>query len=333
MAVCHSHLSSSPTDDTSLGLQRKMLNMQHIPQIDRRTVLKLLLASSLSWPMAGSRADQKQPLLSRAVPGTGETIPAVGLGTSDEFESVGENIEQLREVLRLFIDLGGRLIDTAPGYGKAEQVLGNLMSDLGITEKAFVATKVRTRGRESGENQFQTSERLLNKTPLDLIQVHSLVDVKIQLDNQHRWKDAGRVRYVGITHSRVSAFKELEQLMRREQLDFVQLNYSFTEPDAEERLLPLAADRGIAVIANRPFENGALFRRVKGKALPDWAADFDCESWAQFSLKYILAHTAVTCVIPATSNPRHLVDNMGAGVGRLPNDDMRRRMRELANDL
>ena len=257
----------------------------------------------------------------------------MGLGTSDEFESTGENIEQLREVLRLFIDLGGRLVDTAPGYGNAEQVLGNLMNDLGIIEKTFVATKVRTRGRQSGESQFQTSERLLKKRPLDLIQVHSLVDVETQLDNQRRWKDAGRVRYIGITHSRVSAFKELEQLMRMEQLDFVQLNYSFTEPDAEERLLPLAADQGIAVIANRPFENGALFRRAKDKALPDWAADFDCESWAQFSLKYILAHPAVTCVIPATSNPLHLVDNMEAGTGRLPDEGMRSRMRELAKDL
>lgn len=310
-----------------------MPNMSHVPQIDRRTVLKLLLASSLSWPMADPKAAQKQPILSRAIPSTGEILPAVGLGTSDEFESAGENSEQLREVLRLLIDLGGRLIDTAPGYGNAEQVLGTLMNDLGIAEKAFVATKVRTRGRQSGENQFQTSERLLKKRPLDLIQVHSLVDVKTQLDNQRRWKDDGRVRYIGITHSRVSAFKELEQLMRMEQLDFVQLNYSFTEPEAEERLLPLAADRGIAVIVNRPFENGALFRRVRHEALPNWAADFDCESWAQFSLKYILAHPAVTCVIPATSNPRHLVDNMGAGTGRLPDVGMRRRMREFAKDL
>jgi len=314
-------------------VQLTILNMHRVPQIDRRTILKLLLASSLSWPMARSRAAQKRPILSRTIPSTGETLPAVGLGTSDEFESAGENIEQLREVLRLFIDLGGRLVDTAPGYGNAEQVLGNLMNDLGIIEKTFVATKVRTRGRQSGENQFQTSERLLKKRPLDLLQVHSLVDVKTQLDNQRSWKDAGRVRYIGITHSRVSAFKELEQLMRMEQLDFVQLNYSFTEPDAEERLLPLAADQGIAVIANRPFENGALFRRVKGKALPDWAADFDCESWAQFSLKYILTHPAVTCVIPATSNPLHLVDNMEAGTGRLPDEGMRRRMRELAKDL
>ena len=307
--------------------------MKNVPRIDRRTILKLLLASGLPWPMAYSRAAQKPSLLSRVIPSTGEALPAVGLGTSDEFESVGENIEQLREVLRLFIDFGGRLIDTAPGYGNAEQVLGNLMADLGITETAFIATKVRTRGQQSGEDQFQTSERLLKKDQLDLIQVHSLVDVKTQLDNQRRWKDAGRVRYLGITHSRVSAFGELEQLMLTEQLDFVQLNYSFTEPDAEKRLLPIAADRGIAVIANRPFENGALFRRVKGKALPDWAADFDCESWAQFSLKYILAHPAVTCVIPATSNPRHLVDNMRAGTGRLPDDDTRRRMREVAKDL
>ena len=231
------------------------------------------------------------------------------------------------------MELGGTLIDTAPVYGNSEEVLGNLIGDLGIAQQTFIATKVRTRGQQAGEDQFKRSERLLKKRPLDLIQVHSLVDVKTQLDNQRRWKEAGRVRYIGITHSRVSGFVELERLMQKEQLDFVQLNYSFTEPDAEQRLLPLAADRGIAVIANRPFENGALFRRVKGKALPDWAKEFDCTSWAQFSLKYIIAHPAVTCVIPATSNPRHLVDNMGAGVGRLPDENIRRRMRGLGETL
>ena len=300
--------------------------------MNRRTVLKLFLAVGFSSSLSNVGAASKQSILSRTIPSSGENLPAVGLGTSDEFGS-GEDFAQLREVLRRFIDLGGTLIDTAPGYGNAEEVLGKLIDDLGIARETFVATKVRTRGQQAGEDQFLRSERLLKKNPLDLIQVHSLVDVKNQLDNQRRWKDAGRVRYIGITHSRVSAFGELEQLMRKEQLDFVQLNYSFTEPDAEKRLLPLAADRGIAVIANRPFENGALFRRVGDKALPDWAKEFDCASWAQFSLKYILAHPAVTCVIPATSNPKHLVDNMGAGVGRLPDQSLRSRMRELAATL
>lgn len=313
-------------------MQRNRIDMDL--RINRRTALKLLLTSGLVSRLYVAGAASNKSILSRPIPSTGERLPAIGLGTSDEFESgAGESLDQLREVLRRFIDLGGRLIDTAPGYGNAEETLGDLIADLGITQQTFIATKVRTQGRLAGEDQFQRSEQLLKKRPLDLIQVHSLVDVKTQLENQRRWKDAGRVRYIGITHSRVSAFGELEQLIRKQRLDFVQLNYSFTEPDAEQRLLPLAADRGIAVIANRPFENGALFKRVRDKALPAWAGDFDCTSWAQFSLKYILGHPAVTCAIPATSNPRHLVDNMGAGAGRLPDEGTRRRMRELAVDL
>lgn len=273
-------------------------------------------------------------MLTRAIPSTGETVAVIGLGTSDEFSlSPGDDLDPLREVLRRFVALGGTLVDTAPAYGNAEEVIGGLVRDLGIAERLFIATKILARGREAGVAQMKTSERLLNKHPLDLIQVHSLVDVETQLENLRSWKEAGHLRYIGITHSRASAFDDLERLLRTEKLDFVQLNYSFTEPDAEQRLLPLAADKGIAVIVNRPFENGALFRKVKGKPLPNWAGDFDCGSWAQFSLKYIISHPAVTCVIPATSNPRHLVDNMGAGMGRLPNERTRRRMRELAASL
>ncbi len=302
--------------------------------VDRRTLLKWLLAGGLTAPFGAARAAPEPVLLERAIPASGERLPAVGLGTSDEFNSGAGAVRlQLREVLRRFAEVGGKLIDTAPGYGNAETVLGGLLAELDLAPRSFIATKVRVHGRQAGEAQFRRSERLLNKRPLDLIQVHSLVDARTQFDNQRRWQDAGRVRYIGITHSRVSAFEDLERWMRTERLDFVQLNYSFTEPDAERRLLPLAADRGIAVIANRPFENGALFRRVGGRALPVWAAEFDCRSWAQFSLKYILAHPAVTCVIPATSNPRHLVDNMGAGIGRLPDASTRRRMRQLATTL
>lgn len=303
-------------------------------RLRRRTVLKLILAGGFASRWHIAQAVESDAILKRRIPTTGETIPAVGLGTSDEFETDGgQSLEPLREVLRRFVALGGTLIDTAPIYGNAESVIGSLITELGITQRLFVATKVRTYGQQAGIEQMERSELLLNKRPLDLIQVHSLVDVETQLDNLRRWQDAGRVRYIGITHSRVSAFDELERLMRNEKLDFVQLNYSFTEPDAEQRLLPLAADKGMAVLANRPFENGAMFRRVKGKPLPAWASEFDCKSWAQFSLKYILAHPAVTCVIPATSNPKHLVDNMGAGRGRLPDERMRRRMREYVASL
>ncbi len=303
-------------------------------RLSRRTALKLLFAAGVASRWDITQAVDSDAILRRRIPVTGEMIPAVGLGTSDEFETDNDqSLEPLREVLRRFVDAGSTLVDTAPIYGNAESVIGKLITELGITQRLFVATKVRTYGKQAGIEQMQTSEFLLNKRPLDLIQVHSLVDVETQLQNLRSWKDAGRVRYIGITHSRVSAFGELERLMQKEQLDFVQLNYSFTEPDAEQRLLPLAADKGIAVLANRPFQNGAMFRQVKGKPLPAWASEFDCKSWAQFSLKYILAHPAVTCVIPATSNPKHLVDNMGAGVGRLPDKSTLRRMREYVASL
>lgn len=303
-------------------------------RLGRRHAMKILLAAWAAggWQLAG--AASSRPMLTRPIPTTGETIPVIGLGTSDEFElSPGDDLEPLREVLRRFVALGGRLVDTAPAYGNAEEVIGGLVAEFGIAERLFIATKVGIRGREAGVEQMETSARLLRKRPLDLMQVHSLVDVKTQLENLRACKAAGRVRYIGVTHSRASAFDALERLLHTETLDFVQLNYSVTEPGAEQRLLPLAADKGVAVLANRPFENGALFGKVKGKPLPDWVAEFDCASWAQFSLKYIVSHPAVTCVIPATSNPRHLVDNMGAGTGRLPDERTRRRMRELTASL
>ena len=303
-------------------------------KLRRRTALKLMLAMGMGWRWAGASATPNDSMRKRPIPSTGELLPVVGLGTSDEFDvAQGENLEPLREVLSLFAALGGTLVDTAPAYGNAESVIGRLLGELDLTKKLFLATKVRTYGEQAGIEQMQTSEFLLNKHPLDLIEVHSLLDVHTQLDNLRRWKDTGRVRYIGVTHSRTSAHDELERLMQKQRLDFVQLNYSFTEPNAEQRLLPLALDKGVAVIANRPFENGALFRRVKGKALPAWAGEFDCKSWAQFSLKYVLSHPAVTCVIPATSNPKHLVDNMGAGVGKLPDENTRRRMREYGASL
>ncbi|WP_217495458.1 aldo/keto reductase [Halofilum ochraceum] len=299
----------------------------------RRSFCKLL-AGSLLIPHVNLSVAADGGMMHRRIPGTQETLPVVGLGTSDEFEVPNEaDLDALRMVLHRFHELGGTLVDTAPIYGNAESVIGGLLADLELTDDLFVATKVRTSGREAGLEQMERSQELLGKRPLDLMQVHSLVDWRTQLRNLRQWKEEGRVRYIGVTHSRTSAFEELEKVMRSEPLDFVQFNYSFTEPEAEARLLPLAAERGMAVMVNRPFENGALFRAVRDRQLPEWAADFDCESWAQFSLKYILAHPAVTCVIPATSNPKHVADNMGAGTGRLPDEHTRQRMRELGASL
>ena len=309
-------------------------NFPDVCRLDRRRAMTILLAAGFAGRWGIVDAASSHPMITRAIPISGEKLPVIGLGTSDEFSVLpGEDLGPLREVLRQLLALGGTLVDTAPAYGNAEEIIGGLVAELGIAKQLFIATKVRTYGREAGLEQMLASERLLRKRPLDLLQVHSLVDVDTQLKNLRAWKEAGRVRYIGVTHSRTSAFGDLERLLRSEKLDFVQLNYSPTEPDAEKRLLPFAAEKGVAVIVNRPFENGAYFRKVKGKRLPDWAADLDCTSWAQFSLKYIISHPAVTCVIPATSNPRHLVDNMNAGMGRLPDEPARRRMRELAASL
>ena len=267
-------------------------------------------------------------MLERPIPADGTLLPVVGLGTWQTFD-VGRSAADrapLREVLRRFAALGGRVVDSSPMYGEAEAVVGDLATELGLYPTLFVATKVWTHGREAGIAQMERSRRQLRVDHLDLLQIHNLVDWSTHLGTLREWKAAGRVRYIGVTHYTASAYGELERIMRSEPLDFVQLNYSLAERDAENRLLPLAAERGIAVLANRPYAEGALFRRVKGRALPPWAAELDCKSWGQFFLKWIIANSAVTCVIPATSNPEHLTDNMGAGLGALPDAAARARM-------
>jgi aryl-alcohol dehydrogenase-like predicted oxidoreductase len=267
-------------------------------------------------------------MLMRRVPSDGEMLPAVGLGTWQTFDvsaSAAER-EPRREVLRRFVALGGRVVDSSPMYGQAESVVGDLAAELGLHSSLFVATKVWTSGREAGVAQMERSLKRLRVARLDLMQVHNLVDWQTHLRTLRDWKAAGRVRYLGVTHYTASAYGDLERIMRSERLDFVQLNYSLAEREAEDHLLPLAADRGIAVLANRPYAEGALFRRVRGRPLPPWAAEIDCTSWGQFFLKWILAHPAVTCVIPATSKPEHLTDNMGAGTGTLPDTATRTRM-------
>jgi diketogulonate reductase-like aldo/keto reductase len=274
-------------------------------------------------------------MLTRAIPSSGEKLSVIGLGTWRAFDVdlTADNRRQLEEVLSLFVKLGGRVIDSSPMYGRAEEVIGDLTATLGIRDKLFFATKVWTHGKESGIKSMERSIALLRTKRIDLMQVHNLVDVHTHLATLLEWKQQGRSRYVGITHYESGAFGEMEKLMRSERLDFVQINYSLMEPEAEQSLLPLAQERGIAVIANRPFGAGDLFDKVRSKPLPDWAAECDCRSWAQFFLKWIVAHPAVTCAIPATDKPRHLEDNMQGGIGRLPDANMCRRMAEITRSL
>jgi aryl-alcohol dehydrogenase-like predicted oxidoreductase len=231
-------------------------------------------------------------------------------------------------VLRLLVEGGGSVIDSSPMYGRAEAVVGDLSTEAGLRGKLFLATKVWTSGRDSGIRQMETSLRLMRAERMDLMQVHNLQDVAVHARTLREWKDAGRIRYAGITHYHAGAYAEVERLVKTREWDFAQFNYSRAERDAEQRLLPLCAEAGVAVIVNRPFSTGSLFPRVKGKPLPGWAAEFDCSSWAQFFLKYILSHPAVTCAIPGTRRIAHLEDNLQAGHGRLPDRKTRRRMVE-----
>jgi diketogulonate reductase-like aldo/keto reductase len=295
-------------------------------------------AAGLCLPVDALLAEAKgesPTLLTRAIPSSGEKLPVIGLGTWQAFDVdlTSDNRRQLGDVLSLFVKLGGRVIDTSPMYGRAEDVIGELTSALGMQERIFLATKVWTRGKENGIKSMERSMGLLRAKRIDLMQVHNLVDVQTQLATLREWKAQGRIRYLGITHYEAGAFADVEKIMRSEKLDFVQINYSLMEREAKESLLPLAQERGIAVIVNRPFGGGDLFSKTRSKPLPDWAAEFDCHSWAQFFLKWIVVNSAVTCAIPATDKPHHLEDNMGGGIGRLPDAKMRQRMVELVSSL
>jgi len=274
-------------------------------------------------------------MAARPIPASGEMLPVVGLGTYQSFDVASGAPERgpVKEVLSLFVQQGGKLIDSSPMYGPSEAVLGDLAAELGITARLFMATKVWTSAREAGIRQMEQSLKRMRVERMDLMQIHNLLDWKAHLGTLQQWKAAGRIRYIGITHYHSGAYAELERLMKTQDFEFVQFNYSIAEREAEERILPLARDLGIAVIVNRPFAQASLFARVRGKEVPAWAAEFDCKSWGQFFLKYILAHPAVTCVIPATGKPQHLLDNMMAGIGRLPDAAMRKRMIAFMDDI
>lgn len=264
-----------------------------------------------------------ETLLKRAIPSSDEKIPAVGLGTWQTFD-VGENEAErtpLKAVLKNLVEKGGSVVDSSPMYGRSERVVGDLSTDLKLNEKLFIATKVWTSGEESGIRQMNNSFSLLKRKTIDLMQIHNLLDWHTHIKTLRDWKDLGKVRYIGITHYTESAYSAVEQILKSTTLDFLQINYSLLSRKAEERLFPLAQEKKVAIIVNQPFEEGTLFSRVKGQTLPVWAKEFDCNSWGQFFLKFILAQPAVTCVIPGTSKPHHMLDNLGAAVGKLPTPD------------
>jgi diketogulonate reductase-like aldo/keto reductase len=296
--------------------------------MDRRDVLSagLTLAAAAAAPFVVN-ANNTRPLITRKIPSTGEALPVIGLGTSGPFEVGDSRAERapLQEVLEAFFAGGAKVVDTSPMYSTAEAVLGDLLTPE-MHKKVFLCTKVWTHGERPGAEQMARSGQLLKHERLDLLQVHNLMDLATHLKTLRQWKEQGRVRYIGATHFTVASHEELARIIEKEKLDFIQLNYSAFTRDAEKRLLPLAADHGLAVVVNRPFEDGKIFDSVRGKPVPDWAADFDCESWAQMFLKFIIAHPAVTCVIPSTGKARHVMENLQAGRGRLPDAKQRARI-------
>jgi len=307
-------------------------------EMTRREAARLIggITASCLWPIGAAGAQSKNEsttMLTRPIPSSGEKLPVIGLGTWQTFDVDPAQSAPLAEVLRTFVKLGGRLIDSSPMYGRAEQVIGDLLTKLKLRDSLFLATKVWTRGQQAGIDSMERSFARLQTKTIDLMQVHNLVDAETQLQTMREWKAQGRFRYLGVTHYEAGAFAEVAKILARAKLNFVQINYSIMERDAEEKILPLAQERGIAVIVNRPFGGGDLFHRVRGKPLPDFAAEFDCTSWAQFFLKWIVAHPAVTCAIPATNSVQHLDDNMRAGFGRLPDAKLRQRMIEAITNL
>lgn len=301
--------------------------MNDLNWLRRRDFIKLTAAAGLAAVLPVSANANSPAMAKRPIPGKDEDIPVIGLGTSHEFNELpADGGIQLKSVLRMLLEHGGTLVDTAPAYGDSERHLGDFFAELDLLDDLFVSTKVNERGIAAGLASMERSQELLGKQPIDLMMVHSLVDAETQLRNLRGWKDAGRVRHIGITTSRSSGFAEMESLIRSHDLDFIQVNYSPMETGAAERVIPAAVERGVAVMINRAFGNGSYFDRVAGHPLPSWTAEFGCESWAQLSLKYILGHPDVTCVLAATSNPDHMEDNARAGAGRLPDKSTRRRI-------
>ena len=305
---------------------------------NRRIVMKAGVGLGASLLLPANRLQAQSPaLLRKKIPSSGETIPIIGIGTARRYEEIKTDAEKvpLRETIRQFQALGGTVIDSSPSYGTAEAVVGELVEGLKIRDLLFLATKVSLRkgGRDEGVAQIEASFKKYRTNKIDLLAVHNLLDTDTQLKTIRELKAAGRVRYVGITTSFDNQYRDFEQVMRRETLDFVQVDYALDNRDAGDRLIPLASDRGMAVMINLPFGRGRLFNAVQGKKLPEWASEFDCASWAQFFLKYIVSHPVITCAVPGMARPEYVVDNLGAARGRLPDAATRKRMEQFIDNV
>jgi len=304
-------------------------------KMTRREIIRLgagagiAVCGGLSPLLAG-----QEPMLKTSIPSSGQQVPAVGIGTV-RFRGVPGSPEMQRygETLAVFHSMGGRLLDTSPNYGNSESVLGRLMRDQGIRDEMFVATKVDREEREAGKQRMESSFERLGGEQIDLMQVHNLRGTDIQLETMQAWKEQGRFRYIGITTHTSRQYEDFERAMRAHKLDFIQVNYSLADRDADQRILPLALDSGVAVLVNRPFGNGKLFSAVGDRPLPGWAADIDAVSWGQVFLKYVISHPAATIPIPGTTKPHHAADNIAAASGRLPGAELRHEMERFMDSL
>jgi aryl-alcohol dehydrogenase-like predicted oxidoreductase len=305
-------------------------------EFTRRDLMKVAVGTTVASTLSPlSELLAQEPLITKAIPSTGETLPLVGIGCRDFEAETPEIRVELKDVLRQLPLLGGKVLDTATGYrnGASETLIGELISELGNRDQMFIATKINVSGKQPGLAQIEQCFRRLRTNRLDLIAVHNIRDCETQLANLREEKKAGRIRYVGITTSDESQYAAFENFMKTEAMDFAQVDYALDNRKAADRLLPLALDRGLAVMVNLPFGRGRLFAAVQNKPLPDWAREIDCSSWAQVFLKYIVSHAAVTCVIPGTRRVKHLRDNVLSAQGRLPDASMRRRMEQFMDGV
>lgn len=312
--------------------------------LTRRDYVKnaALVGAASVLPIDLLRAFERSTLVTRAIPKTGEHLPIVGLGTSASFRQLAgdEDRSALRSVIETLVQNGGTVLDTAPSYGDSEQVCGEIAREIGATNKVFWATKVNVASRDTGKadaaearEQVDRSLKRLGKKPIDLIQVHNLADLPTQMPVVQEYKEAGKIRYIGTTSTRSSRYGDLEQAMRDFPIDFIGVDFAVDNRLSAERILPLAQDLGIAVLVYVPFGRSRLWARVKGETVPEWAAEFGADTWGKFFLKYVAAHPVVTCVTPATSKPKHMLDNIGAAYGELPDAATRRRMEEVVDAL